>query len=1366
MPQAVGAAVVSAFQFIAGNAVLRFIATVAISLVLGKILGPKAPKTSFAGLQSTSRGALEYRKFGYGRALVGGTIFWNNTRGTDNEWMDFQVAYVDHFADIISFKLDETDVAKALITWTEATTNGGSGSGNGEVTGIAKYVGTNSVLGLEIQWYQGWTDQPANAKIIAGYTELDSNHRARGIFNAAFSLRFDVDTEKVWEKGAIQDFLALLDLRRVFDRRKYALNADPDFDTAKAPITSGRVRWFGDNAQTIAIDLSFIQAFDTLTLANNTDSSEFAVSERFPVNTGNLYTAQGNARQTGGDRVNTLSLAFYDSGGSLIPPGSETGWASLGANYFHFFALATFPGTYTVQSQQFGTSGGQIPAGAVTMALVGRFCGVGTSISTIDIRDFAIYENTLAARHDLTDDTTWEWTDNPAVCLADYLFTYMDVDPADEIDWEANIIAAQACDVSVSVPAGNQNRFRCNGTWTSNESHELVLENLKASMAGRLIYTGGVWVMQAGVWEAPTLSFDENSLAGDVEVEGSVGRDLRYNIVRGFYADKDRDYKTVEFYPAENSAYVTRDGGRELEFETDLRFTNDEYESQRIAIRKLDQFDNMLVARMVMNEQGAKVYPGLIVDWSLSEFSWTNKDFRCIQWLPREDGNFDVTFKEDFSTRYDDPLVGEYTTKNAAGVITPGVQAVPPPTGLATAGKEGSVLLTWTNAPNSLYDLVEIWHSTTDDINTATLLAEVRASSYITITGDVTERFYWIRSKANVEDFSVYEPVTTEGVSGTATSAGIVQWNYIKKLNGAQIQNGVGTLTLEARDVTAGVDTLLSAGTIQLYVGSTLVTVANGFATGSDGYTGVFDAGDITGSVLVELKDGPAGAIIDSETLVDTLDGPTGGAGANAIYGIVEPENGVSWTRATNQGAWTPSQLTTDLDIIFFQNAVEVARIARRITLTSSNGTLAATTVTHKGGDLNTSRVTVTVTGSASTAITVQFDYSFGGENSTVAETVTSSQGGDDGATGGTGNDGLDAVTGFVEPENGLAWTRATTGGAWTPSQLTTDLDCTFILGNTVVARIARRVTLTDATGNLAVTTTAHKGGNLNTGRVTVTVTGGGSTAVTVQFDYSDSGDTGTTAATAASAQGGDDGVLHYLTNEAHVLSANFDGLGYSLAGSGGTHKVFEGTSDETANATHEIVGGVDGGANWTKVQNGLTMTMVEATGVYSLSGAAWTTNSEIFTLRAVFNGVNYDKEYVIAKAIQGSDGGCAVDTLTAINFDDAGVNDPATCGFRVDNNGDIFTRPDAAAGYSSKETWIGACVNSDYECIFNHTGDALTGGSSAVDTWLVCSTDRLFELSTSGAIKSCSGTLQIRRASDSVVVATVSISLRVETSA
>lgn len=55
--------------------------------------------------------------------------------------------------------------------------------------------------------------------------------------------------------------------------------------------------------------------------------------------------------------------------------------------------------------------------------------------------------------HRSYDSTTWEWTANPALCLADYLMANFGGGYApSEIDWSSVMVAASACDVIVSLP--------------------------------------------------------------------------------------------------------------------------------------------------------------------------------------------------------------------------------------------------------------------------------------------------------------------------------------------------------------------------------------------------------------------------------------------------------------------------------------------------------------------------------------------------------------------------------------------------------------------------------------------------------------------------------------------------------------------------------------------------------------------------------------------------------------------------------------------------------------------------------------------------------------------------------------------------
>lgn len=233
----------------------------------------------------------------------------------------------------------------------------------------------------------------------------------------------------------------------------------------------------------------------------------------------------------------------------------------------------------------------------------------------------------------------------------------------------------------------------------------------------------------------------------------------------------------------------------------------------------------------------------------------------------------------------------------------------------------------------------------------------------------------------------------------------------------------------------------------------------------------------------------------------------------------------------------------------------------------------------------------------------------------------------------------------------------------------------------------------------------------------------------------------------------GADGVSHYLTNAAHVVPANFDGTGYDTAftGAGGTHKVFDGTADKTTTAVHSITSSA--------TKNGLTISVGEDTGIYSLSGASWTTDTETFTLRAVYNSVNYDQEYTIAKAKQGNDGGCALDTLTPFVAISTGSG-TRVAGLRVNNNGTIEKRANGA--YSVKETWKGACANSEYECRLEKTSGTNPSGP-ALDTWHVCSTTRTWEKQSAGPLIVFDGVLRIRRTSDNKVLKTVAVHLETE---
>lgn len=126
-------------------------------------------------------------------------------------------------------------------------------------------------------------------------------------------------------------------------------------------------------------------------------------------------------------------------------------------------------------------------------------------------------------------------------------------------------------------------------------------------------------------------------------------------------------------------------------------------------------------------------------------------------------------------------------------------------------------------------------------------------------------------------------------------------------------------------------------------------------------------------------------------------------------------------------------------------------------------------------------------------------------------------------------------------------------------------------------------------------------------------------------------------------ASDGSNAISGYLTNEAHTVPATSAG-GVTTADlnvAGGTFKVFNGTTDVTTSSTlFSIVGGTDGGTSWTQTKaSGLTLTLNETTGVYSLSGTWTTTDSETFTLRAIHATTTIELVYSISKSKAGGTG-------------------------------------------------------------------------------------------------------------------------------
>ncbi|MBW2561658.1 MAG: hypothetical protein JRE40_12500, partial [Deltaproteobacteria bacterium] len=238
--------------------------------------------------------------------------------------------------------------------------------------------------------------------------------------------------------------------------------------------------------------------------------------------------------------------------------------------------------------------------------------------------------------HRVATASTWEWSDNPSLCIADYLVNVMGV-ASTSVDWTAIADTADDCDVLVVIlpaasPENTEKRFTCNGALSMGSGHKDNLDTILSSMDGKLSYSGGIWKVRASVWEASSTTITADDLAGSVQVRGSAPKDGRFNNIRGFFTDPVRNYEPAEFPHISDSTYLTRDNSEVITYDLQLPMTNTASMAQRIALRLLEQGDNQIICTMNLNMAGAKIIVGDVVSITLDALSWSAKTFRCTSW--------------------------------------------------------------------------------------------------------------------------------------------------------------------------------------------------------------------------------------------------------------------------------------------------------------------------------------------------------------------------------------------------------------------------------------------------------------------------------------------------------------------------------------------------------------------------------------------------------------------------------------------------------------------------------------------------------------------------------------------------------------
>jgi hypothetical protein len=229
---------------------------------------------------------------------------------------------------------------------------------------------------------------------------------------------------------------------------------------------------------------------------------------------------------------------------------------------------------------------------------------------------------------------TTVWSANPALCVTDYLTNNkygMAAIYWDEIEQEALIAAANICDEDVTkVGGGTENRYEMHGSFATSSQPEDIINQMVFAMAGRCIWSGGVWRILAGAYYTPTLTFDEGDLRGGIKVQSLVSRRESFNGVKGVFASVDDNYILSDFPPITSAAFVAKDNGEENLKSIELPFTTSASMAQRLAKIELLRARQQITVAMPMKLVGMKANVGDIVQINNTRMGWSSKPFEVV----------------------------------------------------------------------------------------------------------------------------------------------------------------------------------------------------------------------------------------------------------------------------------------------------------------------------------------------------------------------------------------------------------------------------------------------------------------------------------------------------------------------------------------------------------------------------------------------------------------------------------------------------------------------------------------------------------------------------------------------------------------
>jgi hypothetical protein len=301
---------------------------------------------------------------------------------------------------------------------------------------------------------------------------------------------------------------------------------------------------------------------------------------------------------------------------------------------------------------------------------------------------------------------TWVWSDNPALCILDYLTSkkygggvfYPERDSGDvtlsEIDEQSFIDAANHCDIVGDVPGGEQKRFRCNGVVDTSRSVSDNLSALASCCRGETIYQAGLHrLVLRQAQTAESFELNEGNIIGDWEWT-RLGASVPNKLDAVFLDERNGEYaaESVTWPLSGDTAFLTADNGIENKAQVELPFTSEYFQALQTVMVILREAREDIIVGVTCTEAALQLEVGNVVKLTHETPGWTEKEFYVASMALLPDGKIRLGLQEYDENAY---LLDTFSARaTVPSTNLPNPFTVLPPTALDLTSDSSTALLT------------------------------------------------------------------------------------------------------------------------------------------------------------------------------------------------------------------------------------------------------------------------------------------------------------------------------------------------------------------------------------------------------------------------------------------------------------------------------------------------------------------------------------------------------------------------------------------------------------------------------------------------------------------------------------------------